>query len=135
MSNIDWSKLKTKDSILAEYKESAVQKINQIRDEQINAGVTYNGTVFQTRPGDRENISGAVQLATIATSQGQDFQTNWIATDNTEHTFNATQMIELGAAVAELKEHWIFAAKSQKDAIRAATTKEAVDLLLTWPQP
>ena len=133
MPNIDWSKLKKISTILDEYKESAVQKINQIRDEQINSGVDYNGVIFQTRPEDRENIAGGVQLASIALSQGEDFITNWIAKDNTIQVLDAPNMIGLGMAVAALKESWIFGARERKNQIRAATTREEVDTLLNWP--
>jgi hypothetical protein len=99
--------------------------IDAERDRRIDAGVTVNGTRFQTRPADRENVAGATQLATLAVMAGaqagdlrwhggeSDFA--WIAEDNSIVTMDAQTVIAFGQAVAAHKSSHIFAARSLKD--------------------
>lgn len=96
------------------------------RDARIDAGFTFNGILFQSRAGDRENIAGAAQLAFMAMMDGaangdlrwsdpsQDF--TWIAADNRLVTMDAQTVVALGKAAAEHKQRLIFAARQIKDA-------------------
>jgi hypothetical protein len=110
---------------LARLRARAQDAIDAERDRRIDAGVVFNGTRFQTRPADRENVAGATQLATLAVmggaqtgdlrwhGGGSDFA--WIAEDNSIITMDAQTVIAFGQAVAAHKSAHIFAARSLKD--------------------
>lgn len=95
------------------------------RDRRVDLGVTYNGEVYQSKIGDRENIAGASQLAMMAIMDGAkkgdyrwayentDFQ--WITADNEVVKLDAYETFALGKAAAETKQKLIFAARQLKD--------------------
>lgn len=111
---------------LARLRARTQDAIDAERDRRIDGGVTFNGTRFQTRPADRENVAGATQLATLAVMAGaqagnlrwhggaSDFA--WIAEDNSIVTMDAQTVIAFGQAVAAHKSAHIFAARAIKDA-------------------
>ena len=111
---------------LARIRARTQDAIDAERDRRIDGGVTFNGTRFQTRPADRENVAGATQLATLAVMAGaqagnlrwhggaSDFA--WIAEDNSVVTMDAQTVIAFGQAVAAHKSGHIFAARALKDA-------------------
>lgn len=95
------------------------------RDRRVDAGFSFDGAVYQSRPGDRENIAAAGTLAAVALMNGAqpgdlrwaDIDTDfvWIAADNALVAMDAPAMIAFSrAAVAHKKAH-IFAARSLKD--------------------
>jgi hypothetical protein len=110
---------------LAHRRARTQDAIDAERDRRLDAGVTFNGTRFQTRPADRENVAGATQLATLAVMAGAqagdlrwhggeaDFA--WIAEDNSLVTMDAQTVILFGKAVAAAKSAYIFAARVLKD--------------------
>jgi len=67
-------------------------------------------------------IAGAVQLASLATSQGQPYSVNWIAKDNTVVTLDANGVLALGIDLAARTEQLIFRGRQTKDDVEAATT-------------
>lgn len=95
------------------------------RDRRIDAGVEFQGMMFQSRATDRENIAGAAQLGFIAVVGGaapgdlrwsnpnQDFA--WIASDNSLVMMDAQTVVAFGKAAAERKQALIFAARKLKD--------------------
>lgn len=95
------------------------------RDRRIDLGFAFNGTVFQSRPQDRENIMGASTAALAAIVNGaqqgdlrwanpdKDFL--WIAADNSEHPMDAQTTFALGKATMAHKEAHIFAGRAVKD--------------------
>jgi hypothetical protein len=111
---------------LARLRARTQDAVDAERDRRIDAGVTIDGTRFQTRPADRENVAGATQLATLAVmggaqagdlrwhGGGSDFA--WIAEDNSIVTMDAPTVIAFGQAVAAHKSAHIFAARALKDA-------------------
>jgi hypothetical protein len=113
-------------AVLARLRARTQDAIDTERDRRIDAGVTFNGVRFQTRPADRENVAGATQLATLAVMAGaqagnlrwhggaSDF--SWIAEDNSIVTMDAQTVIDFGKAVAAHKSAHIFAARALKDA-------------------
>ena len=118
--------IKTPDDLLQEYKEQKAATVNALRDSKLLT-ITYNGTEFQTRPADRENILG--ESLKIALGKHDDVE--WIASDNSTVTFTATEFAEFANAVGEHKRECIFKGRVMKDAILAATSKEEVDSI-TW---
>lgn len=110
---------------LARLRARTQDAIDAERNRRIDAGVTFNGTRFQTRPEDRENVAGASQLAFQAIVAGAqpgnlrwhggatDFA--WIAEDNSVVAMDAHTVLEFGKAVAEHKTRHIFLARTLKD--------------------
>lgn len=101
------------------------QQIDVERDRRIDAGVEFQGVMFQSRATDRENIAGAAQLAFMAVVAGaqagdlrwssadQDFA--WIASDNSLVPMDAQTVVAFGRSAAERKQALIFAARQLKD--------------------
>lgn len=99
--------------------------IDAERDRRIDAGVEFQGVLFQSRMTDRENIAGAAQLGFMAVVAGaesgdlrwsnpdQDFA--WIASDNSLVPMDAQTVVAFGKAAAERKQALIFAARQLKD--------------------
>lgn len=101
------------------------QAVDAERDRRINAGIVFQGTLFQSRPADRENIAGAAQLAFMAALGGAevgnlrwmspDADFAWIAADNSLVPMGAQTVVAFGRAAAERKQALIFAARQLKD--------------------
>nr|WP_019365844.1 DUF4376 domain-containing protein [Pseudomonas luteola] len=99
--------------------------IDAERDRRIDAGIEFNGKMYQSRSTDRENIAGAAQLAFMAIQEGaqegdlrwatpeQDYM--WIASDNSLVPMDANTVIGLAKAAAAQKQALIFAARNLKD--------------------
>ncbi|WP_171049201.1 DUF4376 domain-containing protein [Rhizobium sp. MHM7A] len=95
------------------------------RDRRIAGGFTFAGVLFQSRPGDRENIAGASTAALgaiMAGAQpgdlrwtGRDVDFTWIAADNSEIPLDAQGMFALGSTAMAHKEDHIRAARALKD--------------------
>lgn len=123
--NIDFTQIRTAASIAAAAQAELSGQVDAERDRRIDAGFTFNGIVFQSRPTDRENIAGAAQLAFMAVvggaqsgdlrwaSANTDYQ--WIAADNSIVTMDAPSVVDFGKAAAAEKQALIFAARTIKD--------------------
>lgn len=104
---------------------AAPQDVDAERDRRIDAGVEFQGAVFQSRGTDRENIAGAAQLgfmAIVAGAQPGDFRWSnpdqdftWIASDNSLVEMDAQTVVAFGKASAERKQALIFAGRMLKD--------------------
>lgn len=115
-------------------------KIDAERDRRIAAGFTFQSKVYQSRPEDRENISGASLAALAAMGNGAlpsdlrwhggDSDFVWIAEDNSLTLMDAQTMFALGQTAMAHKQAHIFAARALKDAepIPADYTDDAY-----WP--
>lgn len=99
--------------------------IDTERDRRIDAGIEFQGMMFQSRATDRENIAGAAQLgfmAVVAGAQPGDLRWSsadadfaWIASDNSLVPMDAQTVVAFGKAAAERKQALIFAARQLKD--------------------
>lgn len=91
-------------------------QVNAERDRRISAGFEFEGVVYQTRIGDRENIAGASQLAfqavVLETPWPEDYR--WIAADDSRVPMTAHDVLRFAAAAARHKEAHIFAASDLK---------------------
>jgi len=97
------------------------------RDRRVNSGMTFNGIRFQTRDGDRENISGASILALsaiVAGAQPGDYRWHggaedfvWIAEDNSQVPMDAHTVLAFGAAAANQKATLIYRCRAIKDMV------------------
>lgn len=95
------------------------------RDRRIDAGVEFQGVLYQSRATDRENIAGAAQLAfmaIVAGAQAGDLRWSsaiadfaWVASDNSLVTMDAQTVVAFGKAAAERKQALIFAGRQLKD--------------------
>lgn len=99
--------------------------VDEERERRLDAGIEFGGRLFQSRAADRENITGAAQLAFIAIVGGaksgdlrwsdpdQDFI--WIAADNSLVPMDAHTVVEFGKVAAGRKQALIYAARALKD--------------------
>lgn len=111
------------------------EMVDAERDRRIDAGVEFQGLIFQSRAADRENIAGAAQLGFMAviagaesgdlrwSDPGQDF--TWIAADNSLVPMDAPTVVEFGKVAAARKQALIYAARQLKD--KAAIPSDYAD--------
>ena len=131
--------------ITAEHKAAAARAeleraIDAERDRRIDGGFVFAGTVFQSRPGDRENIAGASTAALAAISSGAavgdlrwhggDSDFAWIAEDNCLVPMDAQTMLDFGTAAMAHKQAMIFAARALKD---RETIPDDIMADIYWP--
>ncbi len=100
-------------------------QVDAERDRRIDSGVMFGGMLYQSKTTDRENISGAAQLAFMAVIGGaqpgdlrwstpdQDFA--WICAENTLVPMDAQTVVELGRTAALRKSELIYAGRTLKD--------------------
>lgn len=110
-------------------------EVDAERDRRMDSGIRFKGATFQSRPTDRENITGAAQLAFMAIVGGakpgdlrwsdpdQDF--TWIAADNSLVPMDAPTVVEFGKVAAARKQALIYAARQLKD--KAAIPSDYAD--------
>lgn len=99
--------------------------IDAERDRRIDAGMTFGGVLYQTRPGDRENIAGKAMEAFMAITAGSqpgdlrwsnpDHDFAWIAEDNSLVPMDAQTVVAFGKAASAHKEAHVFAGRQLKD--------------------
>lgn len=116
------------DSDVDVYKNIAVNAMNNKRNEVISQGFEYNGKIYQCSSDDQIKVSAEVLNLQINTSKTE---INWIASDNSITTFTKDEFILFAISLASYIESLIFKARSLKDKIISATTKEEIDLI-TW---
>lgn len=100
-------------------------EIDAARDERLAGGIEFQGTLFQSRPIDRERITEAAQLAFMAAASGakpgdlrwlepeQDF--TWIAADNTLVPMDAPTVVAFAKAMAARTQALVLAGRRLKD--------------------
>lgn len=122
--------------------EEICRQIDEERDRRIDAGFTWNGHQFQSRPSDRENILGAATIAMAFLSQGGSPDELrwagpdpfvWITADNSIIPLTAPEMVELFHTGVGYKTNLTFFARALKDAVIAAEDPESIDIYEGWP--
>lgn len=121
----------------------SASEVDAERDRRTDAGFTFAGVRYQSRPYDRENIAGASTAALgamIAGAQAGNLRWHggtsdfaWIAEDNSEVTMDAQTMFAFGQAAMAHKQAHIFAARALKDAIANGQTPDIADDA-NWPE-
>ena len=111
---------------LADPTPPASDDVDAERDRRISAGFTFAGVAYQSRPEDRENITGASLAALAAMMNGAqpgdlrwhggDSDFMWIAADNTVHHMDAQTVFAFGQTAMAHQQGIIFAARALKDA-------------------
>lgn len=134
-------------AVLAEHKKAAQEQCNAKRDQCIDEDFMFEGVRYQTRPTDRENISGAALLATQVKMAGggadgdyrwqdADSDFEWIATDNSIVKMDAATTMRFGQQAAAYKQQLIMFSRGVKNQIEAAETLEEIQQTMesaTWP--
>lgn len=134
-------------AVLNEQKKEAQAQCDKKRGKCIDEGFIFEGVHYQTRPTDRENISGAALLATQVTMQGvgaagdyrwqdanNDFE--WIATDNSIIKMDAPTTMAFGQSAAAYKQNLIILSRQIKNQIAAAETVDEIQQIMDsapWP--
>jgi hypothetical protein len=113
-----------------DYKAAQWNKIKRARDSTEFGGFEYGGNIFDSDSMSQSRLQGAIQLANIALSMGQDFEINWTLQDNSvivlTHTELITVALALGNHVAAAHEK----ARDLRLEIEAALTKEEVEAIV-----
>lgn len=110
--------------------EVLLREANKQRDLALDAGLTFEGKIYQTRSKDRENIAGGGQAATLAiTLEGvqpgnlrwhkgtDDFA--WIAEDNSTVPMDAQTMVRFAQSAGSRQSRIIRSTRHVKDMIEA----------------
>lgn len=130
MANIDWSKLRTPETKLAEYVRAKCDWLNTERDRRVAQGIEHAGHHYQTTERSITDLMGALQVAQLSHAAGQQFTTQWLTTDNVPVTLGLPELASLGAAVAQHKAALVYKCRAHKDALLALTTQQQVDAYL-----
>lgn len=100
-------------------------EVDSERDLRLSSDVEFQGTLFQSRPIDRERITEAAQLAFMAVASGarpgdlrwldpgQDF--TWIAADNTLVPMDAPTVVAFAKTMAARTQALVLAGRRLKD--------------------
>lgn len=121
-----------------EYQEIALEDAKKLAQNMLNVWkqrkqdgtFEWYGFNWQCDPRSRGFITGRALEAFMTLSLGQQFEVNFRDADNTDHTFDAQQMIDLGKAAAEHVQYWHDEAKSIKGLVaNAASVSAIIDLL------
>jgi Domain of unknown function (DUF4376) len=114
---------------LAQAQAEAYSRIKAQRDAREMAPFTWNGHLFDADSDSQRRISGGVQLATIAVSQGQGaaFSITWTLADNSTLVLSATDMVAVGEALASQVEALWNSYRASKAQVDAATTNAIAD--------
>jgi hypothetical protein len=118
---------------LAALKAIYVTRAEGIRDERLNGGCETPSGRVDSDIESRLNISGSVQMAALL---GAAFTARWRRADNSYITLDATAMSGIGLAAGQHVATCYSACFAIKDAIAAATTRDAVraiDLTAGYP--
>lgn len=73
--------------------------IKQQREAREYGGFDWDGSRFDSDPESQRRIQGAVQLAVMASENGQTFEITWVLADNTTRVLTGDDMVAVGAAL------------------------------------
>jgi hypothetical protein len=127
--------------------EEAKQEVTDQRNEKINAGVMFDGVLYQSDPDSRENVNGAYSRANAVKAKGgglpgdyrwfhADYDFSYTAADNTEHLMDADAIIAMGDAFSDRKMVLIKFAQAVKAGLSGAKSKAEIDRIsggIVWP--
>ena len=116
------------DKPLENIKEVKNLQIDEKKQEVISQGFSYQDKVYQCETYDQTLILGKVTQAQLNPSE-----ISWIAKDNTITTFNPQEFVAFATALALFIEQVTFKARSLKDKVVNAKTKEEVEAVV-WEE-
>lgn len=124
--------------------EELASSVDAMRDARIDGGFEWNGSRFQSRPSDRENVMGAATLAMAYMAGGGDPESLrwanpeadfvWITADNSVVPMTAEATVALFQAGVAFKSALTFYARGLKDALIAAEDPSTVNINDGWPE-
>ncbi|MDD6056587.1 MAG: DUF4376 domain-containing protein [Helicobacteraceae bacterium] len=127
--NIDLSVEYAKESgNLDLFKLAICEKINQIRDKNINGGVEFKGKRFQSAEKDRNLLTSTIALYSVPFTLPQGF--SWIAEDNTSLEVTLQDLTELAEKMAQLVAKATYEAREFKDLVLKADSIEKIEKLI-----
>lgn len=92
----------------------------------------WGGSTFDIDPLSQSRIQGAVQLAALSAASERPFSIDWTLANNAVRTLSATDVIEVGAALAAHVQSVHSTGRDLRSQIESATTVEEVDAI-DWP--
>lgn len=111
---------------LADLKEAQWFTIKQARTQAEYAGFTWDGSTFDSDAISQNRITGAVTLAQMS----PDFTIGWVLADNSVRTLSQMDMLQVGGALGQHVAAIFAKAAGLRTQIEAATTREAVELVI-----
>lgn len=112
---------------LASAKHDAWSMIKIARDIEEFGTFVWSGHTFDCDEVSQRRIQGAVQLAALDSTTSMD----WTLSDNSVQTFNATQLQDIGQALAAHVNACHVKGRAKRAAIDAATTEAELDAI-SW---
>lgn len=110
---------------------AAWSRIKAARDAAINAGVTYNGNVYDSDATAQLRVTGAAQTAQLQIAAGNTtFSITWTLQNNSTVTLTAQQVIDMALAISANYQTNFAKAQSLRAQIQAASTQAQLDAIV-----
>ena len=107
---------------------AAWSRIKAARDAAINAGVTYNGNVYDSDAKAQLRVTGAATLAQLAIASGNTtYSITWTLQNNSTVSLTAQQVIAMAQAVGTNYQTQFAKGQTLRAQIMAATTQAQLD--------
>lgn len=119
---------------LADYRTSQWETVKAGRDQEINAGFSWNNFIFDSDPVSRMNIQGGVSAALLSESLNQPFQVTWTLKDNTSIDLTGEDMKGIGIALSQHLNTCYEKGRLLRDRINSSTTPLEVQAIV-WKEP
>lgn len=107
---------------IEQLREARWQEIKASREAVINSTFAWDGSVFDCDPTSQVRIQGGVLDAMVAVQQSQPFSVAWTLADNTVRALSATDMVQVGLAMAMAIRDNFSRGQMLRSSINAATT-------------
>lgn len=111
---------------LQDFREAQWATIKQARTNAEYVGFTWDGSTFDSDAISQNRITGAVTLAQMS----PEFTIGWVLADNSVRTLNQMDMLQVGGALGQHVAAIFAKAAGLRAQIEAATTREAVELVV-----
>lgn len=126
----DWP-TKTWKLDLATGQAAAWARIKAARDAAINAGVTYNGDVYDSDATAQLRVTGAAQTAQLQIAAGNAaFSITWTLQNNSTVVLTAQEVIDMALAVSANYQALFSKGQGLRAQIAAATTQAQLDAIV-----
>lgn len=110
----------SEEEILNILKEEKKIQINYEKEQDINSGIKFKNSFFQTRKQDRTNIFNCLLDAKL-----NDIKTiTWLDIDNKEILFSFDEFVQFASNIRSKEQECVFKANNLKTQIINAKTKE-----------
>lgn len=113
---------------LQDHRDAKWEQIKASRNATEFGPFTWDGSIFDGDTKSQNRISGAVQMAGLSPT----FSTEWTLADNTVRILNASQVIQVGIALAQHVDTAYAVARTLRNQINTAPTPDEV-AVINWP--